>query len=182
MLASDSMRLTRSFLLPAALAAGLFAAACGDGPDPVSTATISSRTPTQAAQATATIKAPVLPDGAFEKISPAHGAKVTQASTKTLDPRRPSGVCFQANFEGLEKNTLWFRMVLDEKEVTVEKGFTWILPVDAQTTPPKGGTACYAPDGGLSVGIHRVTVAVQNPDNAQEPTRQFMEWQFEVTP
>lgn len=163
------------------LAAATVAAACGDGPDPVSTVTVAP-TATRAVERPTAIPSPTLPDGFFEAISPAHGAKVTQASTRSPNPSRPGGICFQVNFEGLEKNTLWFRMVLDEKEVTVAKGFTWILPQGSDTTPPEGGTACYAPAEGFPVGVHHVVVAVQNPDNPQEPTRQFMEWQFEVTP
>jgi len=174
------MRPLRILLVPAAIAAAVFVSACGDGPDPVSTATVAP-TATPVAQRPTAIPSPTLPDGFFEAISPAHGAKVTQASTRTLDPNRPSGVCFQVNFNGLEKNTLWFRMVLDEKEVTVEKGFTWVLPQGSDTTPPEGGKGCFAPAEGFTVGIHHVVVAVQNPDNPQEPTRQFLEWQFEVT-
>lgn len=175
------MRSARFLLIPAVFAAAVIVAACGDGPDPVSTVTVAP-TATQVAQRPTAIPSPTLPDGFFEAISPAHGAKVTQASTRSPNPSRPGGICFQVNFDGLEKNTLWFRMVLDEKEVTVEKGFTWILPVGSETTPPEGGTACFAPAEGFTVGVHHVVVAVQNPDNPQEPTRQFMEWQFEVTP
>jgi hypothetical protein len=128
---------------------------------------------------TGAVRAPVLPRGNFDAISPPHGARVSQASTRSPDPRRPGGACFQANFKDLQETVLWFRMLVDEKEVTVD--MSWVLAPSAPGVLPEGGRGCYAPSLGFAVGKHRVTVVIQNPNSASEPTRQILEWEFEVT-
>ncbi len=165
----------------------LAAAACSDNNSVTATSAgkIASQTP-QAVQgtaaATATIDqsalgpAPVL-GGNITAISPAHGAKVTQAQTRSPNPQNPQGLCAQVNFEGLPENAQWFRVAFDGVEVT-EK-LVWIVK---STTDPKDGRVCYSPAEGFSVGRHSVAIAVQDPRNASVPTRQVVAWKFDVTP
>ena len=183
MLASDSM-LRVIGLGIGGLALAALAVACGDGPDPVVT-----RTATTAAVATATvppaqtIPAPTIPEGNIEAIKPVHGAKIPQAATRNTVPDDPTnGVCVQVNFDGMPEQMQWVRMIVDEEEVTVSPDILLFYPTDAQETEPEGGTMCYLPPDGLSVGVHTVTVGIQNPRNPQEPNRQIVQWQFQVTP
>ena len=159
----------------------LLAAGCGDGSGaksaPTVKPTVAARTP-----GSSTIPAPKLPSGNVEAIRPAHGASVTQAATRTVNADRPNGICAQVNFKDLPENGQWFRMVVDGKEVTGGGEITWVVPANAQTEAPPGGTMCYAPKEGLPAGKHQVALGVQNPRNAAEPTRQIVEWEFEVTP
>lgn len=171
------------------LAAAL-AAACGDGPDPVATptptttaATVTTPVSTGTAGAVPTIEAPVIPEGNIDAIKPEHGAKVRQADTRNPDPNNPAnGVCVQVNFEGLPENFQWVRMFFDDQEVTVSPDILLIAPTTAQQSAPEGGSMCYMPPDGLSIGVHTVTVGIQNPRNPAEPTRQIVQWQFEVIP
>jgi len=141
--------------------------ACGGGSSPA------TPTPTPP-RATPTVAAPAL-GGNVTAVVPVHGASVTQASTRSPDPQRPVGVCFTANFEGLPEEGLWFRLVLDGREVTPQ--LTWVVPV--APNPPR---ACYATPAGLTAGRHSASVVVRNPLNAQEPPRKTVTWSFEVTP
>jgi len=177
----------RLWFAAAALAlAVLVSGACGD-----STATDFSKTTPSTATATRTVAAAKTPTpagtpgsfgpapklgGNIPKVSPAHGSTVTQASTRSPNPERPGGVCFEADFTDLPENSLWFRMALDDQEVTVK--LTWVV---ASKDAPTGGRACYAPAEGIPVGRHTVAVAVQNPNSTREPTRQLVSWGFEVS-
>jgi hypothetical protein len=148
-------------------------AACGDGPDPVPTPT-----PTRAAATppagSPTIPPPDVPSGNIDAIRPQHGARIPQAQTRSPDPNNPAN--------GLPENFQWVRMFFDDTEVTVSPDILLIAPTTARDQAPQGGTMCYMPRDGLSVGVHTVTVGIQNPRNPQEPTRQVVQWQFEVTP
>ncbi len=187
MLASPPMRL-RSLAACALFGSALAFAACGDGPDDPATATPTTAgstvtQPPSSATAPPTIEAPTIPEGNVEAIRPEHGAKLTQAETRNPNPDDPAhGVCIQVNFDGLPEQFQWLRMVIDEQEVTVSPDIILLAPSSAQQQTPEGGTMCYVPPEGLGVGIHTVVVAIQNPRNPQEPTRQLIEWQFEVLP
>ena len=115
----------------------------------------------------------------IEAVFPVHASAIPQSRTRTPDPGNPNGVCIEASFHDLQKNTLWFRMAVDGVEVTAAKGSVWIVPTQVD---PEGGRFCWAPEEGLEVGIHEAAVSVQNPDNANEPTRQIVGWKFEVIP
>jgi hypothetical protein len=175
-------RLFAAIALPLSLSALLVA--CGDGPDVVATPTptIPASSATSGASATApqTINPPTVPEGNIDAISPAHGARITQLESRTPADTR-GGVCVQVNFDEAPEQFQWFRMVFDEEEVTVSPDTLLLLPSNAQQVQPEGGTMCYAPEAGFAPGIHTVTVAVQNPRNPGEPTRQIVQWQFEVT-
>jgi len=171
--------------LPFVLAASL--AACGDGPEesatPTTPAQQTATTAPPGATAAPTIDAPTVPDRNIDAISPPHGAKVPQAETQSPirdDPR--NGACVQVNFEGLPEQFQWVRMVFDEEEVTVSPDVLLLVAQNAQSETPSGGSLCYAPAAGFEVGVHTVTVAIQNPTNPNEPTRQLIQWQFEVIP
>jgi hypothetical protein len=166
-------------------ATALVFAACGDGPDAVATSTPTAETTATAASSATqgTLPSPTVPDRNIEAISPAHGEKVPQLDTRSPnrdDPR--NGACAQVNFEGLPEQFQWIRMFFDEEEVTVSPDVLLIAPQSASQQTPDGGTICYAPQDGFSVGLHTVTIGIQNPRNPSEPTRQIMQWQFEVVP
>lgn len=158
------------------LAALLFLAltalsACGDGADdgtPGPSPARSSGTPAIPADFG---PAPTLGKN-IESITPAHGARVQQASTRTLDPIQPRGLCATVNFEPPVENLQWFRMVIDDREVTPE------LTIRADAgTPPKGATLCWPPPQGLSVGKH--TAALSVGPFGGTPI-QVIGWAFEV--
>jgi hypothetical protein len=181
------LRLLALFALPALLVA---AAACSDNNSVTANTAgkIASQTPQSAqgtaatAAATGTIDqnalgpAPVL-GGNITAISPPHGAKVTQAQTRSPNPQNPQGLCAQVSFDGLPENAQWFRVQFDQAEVT-EK-LVWIVK---STTNPTDGRVCYAPVDGFTPGIHHVFIHVEDPRNANVPTRQIVAWTFEVTP
>ena len=162
----------------AAILAGLaaFAMACGDGPDKPVTPTPSTAAPTGSQTAAPWGPAPKLGDN-ITAISPGHAERVTQQSTRTANPLKPNGVCFSASFEGTPEYGQWFRMALDDKEVTTK--LVWIVPPE---NAPTAGRACYAPVEGIPAGRHTAAVSVQNPRNPTEPTRQIVAWAFEVAP
>jgi hypothetical protein len=186
MVASQTMRarlIARAAL--AGLALGFVATACGDGPDAPST--LVPATPTlvpamrtaTAAAATPTpdLGAPAPKRGAnVVRIFPEHGQQVSRASTRPSSTNR-NGVCLEADFKDLPENVLWFRMSVDGVEVTTE--MTWAV---GSTTAPTGGRGCYAPVDGLAPGKHSASIAVQNPNNTREPTKELVQWAFEVTP
>jgi hypothetical protein len=122
--------------------------------------------------------APTLGDW-VEAIFPVHASAIPQSATRSPNPQDPNGVCIEANFDGLPQNTLWFRMAVDGVEVTAAPGSVWIVPTQVD---PEGGRFCWAPEGGLEVGIHDAAVTVQDPNNANAPTRQIVAWKFEVIP
>jgi hypothetical protein len=156
---------SRFLLLPPLAIVALAIAACGDGPDPVPT-------PTATAGPGDFGPAPTL-DGRITAISPGHGEVVTQASTRRGPVGVPSGVCFEANLDGI--NSLWFLMAVGG-ELVVEKGI-WYARDQAATE----GTFCYDPEEGLPVGIHQVAVSVQDPNNFNAPAQELIGWAFQVT-
>lgn len=135
----------------------------------------------QSPQSTATIPidefgpAPTL-GGWVLDVFPAHASAVPQELTRG-DNSGARGVCFEASFHDLPENALWFRMAVDDKEVTTQGVWT-VSSRDA----PEGGRFCYDPPEGLSVGLHTAAVTVQNPNNPAEETRQAVGWAFEVIP
>jgi hypothetical protein len=183
-----SMRM-RLFFAAIPLAA-IALAACGDGPDSPATPDSTTAAATETVPATTntpgavpSIEAPVIPEGNVEAIRPEHGAVVKQIDTRSPNPNDPSnGVCVQVSFEDLPENFQWIRMIFNEEEVTVSPDILLVAPSSAQQTAPEGGSMCYMPEEGLPVGVHTVTVGIQNPRNLSEPTRQIVQWQFEVVP
>lgn len=186
MLASVGMKVVILGLLAAGT---LLAAACGDGAAPPATPTVPSaaRTATKAAGPTPALSAGTVSSNDFgvaprlgdnvTKISPAHGATVTQKSTQSPNPERPGGVCAEVNFEGLPENTQWFRMAIGQQEVTTQ--LVWVVP---NATDPTEGKVCYAPDAGLPAGRYTAAISVQNPRDPTQPTKQVVAWSFQVSP
>ena len=166
------------------LCAGLVFAACGDGPGtgtPTAAATKKAAKSPTAVSGSATVDTQAYPGpdpklgGNIKVITPTNGQTVTQADTRSPNPQRPRGICFEADFTGLEEQILWFRMALDDKEVT--ESMTWVV---ASQTDNKGGRGCYAPAEGFAPGRHSAAVSVRNPNNANEPPKQIVAWRFEV--
>jgi hypothetical protein len=120
--------------------------------------------------------APELGGNVLEVI-PAHGARVSQQSTRSPDPQRPGGVCARVSFDGLPENAQWFRMQVDNTEVTSQ--LTWVV---ANADSPEGGRVCWAPATGLSAGRHTVGIRVSDPKNPAAPAKQTVAWSFEVVP
>ena len=118
--------------------------------------------------------APIL-EGYVLKVSPEYAKKVSQSSTRTVNPDRPNGICAEVSFDGLPENAQWFRMAVNGVEVTQE--LTWIV---ASQVAPTEGKLCYAPTAGLPVGRTEAAIVVQNPKNPNENTRQVAAWQFDV--
>ncbi|WP_322797063.1 hypothetical protein [Tepidiforma sp.] len=150
--------------------AGLWLAACGDGPD------VPPATPTAAPTVNTDEfgPAPKL-GGNILKVWPEHGSTVTQAQTRSPNPANPSGVCAEVSFEGTPQYGQWFRMAVDGVEVTSE--LTWVIPT---REAPKNGRVCYAPPEGLAPGRHEAALAVQDPGNLNAPSKQVVGWAFEV--
>jgi hypothetical protein len=143
------------------------------GPDPTPTS-VPFAGPTLPLFAT-----PAAPARHVVKYTPENGAKISQASTRTADARFPNGICADVDFEGLPENAQWFRIGVDNVEVTTTRDISWIVK---STTEPKDGRICYAPREGLSIGKHSAIIVVRNPLSQTEPPRQVVEWTFEVTP
>jgi hypothetical protein len=170
-------------LLLAALAG--FLAACGDGPDTPATPILNTSTPSGATSAASGVASPTPALGPAPtlgryvlSITPGHGEKVTRESTKTLNPARPQGLCFTADFTEAPEQAQWFRIAFDGQEVTTK--LTWI--VSTGTASDKQGRACYAVAEGLSVGRHTAAISVQDPKALNQPARQTVAWAFDVTP
>ena len=180
---------TRLFLATSAAAALLLlSAACGSSPSKtVSTGANLAKTPENASATPAPTRQPTLSPGDYgappilggniTKISPEHASKVTQASTRSPVQTKPGGICADVNFKDLPENAQWFRMVLDDTEVTTK--LTWIV---ASRDNPQDGRVCYAPEAGLPVGRHTAAMAVQDPRNTSSTTRQIVAWAFDVIP
>jgi len=159
-------------VLPASL---LLAVACGD--DDLGTID-NAKTATPGGSPTAASAfgpAPVLGGNVLE-VTPQHAATVPQASTRSPNPQQPRGICAKVSFEGLPQYGQWFRMALDGNEVTEE--LTWILPTQNN---PTGGTVCFAPTEGLSVGEHATAISVQDPSNPSAASKQVVAWKFAVS-
>ncbi len=188
--------MNRTWILAGAAALAsttLLFSACGDGPDapPPTSAPVITATPRTGASVVGTAAtttgtpaptrapndygpAPIF--GAnVKKVSPEWGTKVQQASTRSPDSSRPGGICAEVSFAGLPENVLWFRMAVNGVEVTQE--LTWVA-ASQQATEAK---MCFAPDEGLPTGRMQVAIVVQNPNNVNEPTREVVAWEFDVT-
>lgn len=182
----------------AALASiSLLFSACGDGPDATGTPTAAAAATTGSTSQTTTTGTTAVASGTaartpaatraandygpeptlggnITKIAPAWGQKVSQASTRSPDAGRPGGICAEVNFNGLPENALWFRMAVNGVEVT--QRLTWVAASQDATE----GKMCFAPVEGLPTGRIQAAIAVQNPNNAQETTRQVVAWEFDV--
>ena len=156
----------KALLFPLVVLVAALVLACGDGPDDL------EPTPTPTLAPDEFGPAPSLGRNVVA-ISPEHGSSLPQAATRPISIR--SGVCAEVNFTGTPEKALWFRMVVDEREVTEE--LLWIIPSE----DPEEGTVCYQPDEGLEVGRHEAALSVQDPNGASAP-RQIVGWSFEVTP
>ncbi|MFN0094387.1 MAG: hypothetical protein ACKVVT_06375 [Dehalococcoidia bacterium] len=159
-----------------------FAGCGGEDDAPPSLSSVKSQTPvTRTATVPAATPTPQIGPSPtlgnyIPTITPGNGQSVTQIDTRSPNPERPRGVCFEADFKDLPETGLWFRMAFDGVEVT-EK-LVWIL---SNRENPTGGRACYAPPEGFSVGRHAAAVSVRHPSNPNEPLRQVVAWVFEVT-
>lgn len=109
-------------------------------------------------------------------IMPGHRGQVRQALTRETQQR--TGVCAEVNYEDLPQNQLWFRMAVDDREVTPEL----ILFLRGTRENPEGATICYQPKEGLTPGIHSAAVVVQDPNSRTAPPKQVVAWKFEVIP
>lgn len=192
------MRRIAFFAGAAALAStSLLFSACGDGPDTAGTPTTAPAATTGAASNTKTAGTTAVASGTaartpaatraandygpepalggnITKIAPAWGQKVSQQSTRSPDAGRPGGICAEVNFDGLPENVLWFRMAVNGVEVT--QRLTWVAASQDATE----GKMCFAPTEGLPTGRIQAAIAVQNPNNPQENTRQVVAWEFDV--
>jgi len=165
----------RMLSLSAVICAVIGFAACGDGADDTD--------PTTDPASSATVNqgdfgpAPKL-GGNITALSPAYAQRVKQAATRSPDPSRPNGLCAEVNFEDLAgQDTLrWFRIAYDNAEVTGE--LTWIVAPDEDDR--SGGTVCFAPEEGLTVGKHTAAISVEDPNNPAAPRKQIVSWAFEV--
>ncbi|MGE0601108.1 MAG: hypothetical protein AB7J35_15675 [Dehalococcoidia bacterium] len=167
--------MNRKYLVFATAPLALLAlASCGDGPNKTIDSVTPGATTTRSNLEADFGPAPVLGDNIL-KVSPGYAEQVKQAATRTPNPNKPSGVCAEVSFEGLPQTGQWFRMALDGTEVTTE--LTWIV---SSTESPTGGTMCFAPAEGITVGKHDAAISVQDPNNIQARTKQLVAWRFEV--
>lgn len=175
-LRSTPMNLRKPFLA-VTLCAALGIAACGDGADDDAKSTPGPESTAAPGIPGDFGEAPKL-GGNITAITPAHAARVKQATTRSPNPSRPNGLCAEVNFDDFAgQDTLrWFRIAYDKTEVTGD--LTWALaPKEADR---KGGTVCFAPTEGLAVGKHTAAISVQDPNNPAAPTKQILAWAFEV--
>lgn len=156
-------------LVPSILVLIVLAAACGDDDDAVV-----QPTPTTAAGFG---DAPVLGTH-VTALYPQHGAAIRQAETRSPDPQSPQPPCFDADFTGLAKQGLWYRVLLDGVEVTVD--LTWLASTNE--TPIIHAKGCYATPEGLAPGRHSMQVRVQDPDVPGATPVEVVTWAFDVLP
>lgn len=150
----------------ASLAIVVFAA-CGDGADPVPTATPPA----------STFGNPPPLDGTVTGIAPEHASTVARSQTTGVTGQF-GGICAAVDFTGA-MTPQWFHMIIDgTDQVTPE--LTWFL--SSVTEVPDTGRVCYQPEGGLAPGRHTATVLVIDPANLTGPARETVQWGFEVTP
>ncbi|MFN0146961.1 MAG: hypothetical protein ACKVT1_10640 [Dehalococcoidia bacterium] len=156
---------------------------CGDGPDKAATPAASPAGQTAAATTGGTAptpkpgdpfsRAPVL-GGNITRVFPEHASTLAQTATRSPNPQRPNGACFEASFADLPENIQWFRMAFDGAEVTTK--MTWVAASASATE----GRGCYAPEEGFAPGRHYVAVSVQDPNNPAVSPRQVVGWEFDV--
>lgn len=168
----------RKLSLVAVLCAALSFAACGDGPDDDADPTTDPASSATAGGDEAEFGPPPTLGGNITALSPAYGERVKQAATRSPNPARPNGLCAEVNFDNLSgQDTLrWFRIAYDTAEVTGD--LTWVVAPDENQR--SGGTVCYAPEEGLSVGKHQAAISVEDPNNPAAPRKQIISWGFEV--
>jgi DNA-binding CsgD family transcriptional regulator len=106
---------------------------------------------------------------------PADGAEVTQESTRSLQPGTVNGVCASVEFSRPAVNGQWYRLWLDDVEVTSKS--TWVLPGARSDT----GRLCYAPAEGLEIGPHTARLSVGDPLGTGPVLVQTI-WSFVVRP
>lgn len=164
--------------LVAVVAASAFAAiSLGNDDDP---ATADTTSPTATAEgATPGATEDVYPGPAPEmtdhitQIIPEHGGQMKQALTRQTAGQ--SGVCAVVSYKDLPENNQWFRMAVDDKEVTQE-----LTLIPTSRDAPEGATMCYAPVEGLEVGRHTAAIIVQNPRSTGGVALETVAWKFEV--
>jgi hypothetical protein len=157
------------------VAAGATFALGGDDDDDGGQVATGTPTPTQAT-GDPFGKAPAMTEH-ITQVIPAHGLKVQQRNTRPT-ASGPSGVCAVVNYKDLAENNQWFRMAFDDKEVTQEL----TLIIKGTQASPEGATMCYAPDGGVPVGIHSAAIIMQDPRDTSGTARELVAWKFEVIP
>lgn len=167
----------------AVIAATVFAAIAMGGDDTPASADATTATVTTSAPAGTTTPAqtpdsnelgpaPVM-TAHVTKILPEHGGKVKQAATRESNGQ--SGVCAVVSYKDLPENNQWFRMAVDDQEVTQKLSLIVTSKED-----PEGATMCYAPKDGLSVGRHSAAIIVQNPRVTSGPPQETVAWKFDV--
>lgn len=163
--------------LAAVLCAAFGFAACGDGADVADPTTDASASGSPTVDQGEFGPAPKL-GGNITALSPAYAQRVKQAATRSPDPSRPNGLCAEVNFEDLAgQDTLrWFRIAYDSTEVTAD--LTWLVAPNEKDR--SGGTVCFAPKEGLTVGKHTAAISVEDPNNPAAPRKQIVAWAFEV--
>jgi len=109
----------------------------------------------------------------IRSISPSHLGLVSQADTRTPDKTHPHGVCAEIALDAAAPNFQWFRMALDDADVTHD--LTDVVR-DGDTT----ARLCYAPTDGLATGVHFASLVVARPGT--EVALQRVTWQFHVVP
>jgi len=140
-------------------------------PDPVPTAA----PPTEA---TPDFGPPPELGGNVPDVFPAHGTSISQADTVTSNPRFPGPPCFEADFAGLPEQAQWFRVLVDDVEITPE--LTWVI--SASGGPAESARGCHGTSDGLSPGRHTVVVNVIEPSVRGVQPLQVVTWSFDVTP
>lgn len=114
-------------------------------------------------------------------VAPKWAASVPQSQTKTPNRGDPHGVCADIAYVPPADSLLWFRMAVDGQEVTQKLVAIQHLTSPTATTA-ETATICYAPEDGLSVGMHSAAVSVQQPNAPTASIIQNVAWKFEVTP
>jgi DNA-binding CsgD family transcriptional regulator len=107
-------------------------------------------------------------------ITPKYNQLVKQADTQTADRLKPQGVCTDVTLDASAPNLPWFRMAVDDAEVTSQL-------VDVVHTDKSAATLCYAPAAGLERGTHYASVVVVDP-SGQWPVGQRVARSFDVVP
>lgn len=148
--------------------------ALGGGDDDDGGATAVAGTPTASGDV---FGAPPNMTAHITSITPGHGEKIQQRATLPSG-RGASGICAVVNYTDLPENNQWFRMAVDDAEVTQKL----TLLLDGSESDPKGATMCYAPPGGVPVGVHSAAIIMQDPRNMSGTARELVAWKFEVIP
>ena len=111
------------------------------------------------------------------QVIPSHGTKIQQRTTLPSG-RGASGICAVVNYKDLPENNQWFRMAVDDAEVTQKL----TLVLEGTEADPKGATMCYAPEGGVPVGVHSAAIIMQDPRDTSGAPKELVAWKFEIIP